>query len=204
VSTIESEPIGTGAGTDLLYINYKSPDYTGHTYGMFSKWTGLQLEAVDTELGRLVDLLEERFPGDYVLFVTADHGQCPLPDAAGGVRLDPIQLKDHIEQEFGGLGNPVQSVVPSEIYLDPASLWDNGDATVEDVAAYLKDYTYRQNLGPYVPRDAIEQSRLDQKEFAAVFATSYLDSLQGADLTDLGETAFTDGDLPLPDGPSAA
>ena len=42
---------GNGA-TDLLYTTYKSPDYTGHVYGMGSKWTGLQLRAVDAELGR--------------------------------------------------------------------------------------------------------------------------------------------------------
>ena len=58
---------------------------------MGSKWTGLQLRAVDEELGRLRSMLDERFD-EYALIVTADHGQCPLPDSVGGVRLDPIQL----------------------------------------------------------------------------------------------------------------
>ena len=202
-ATLDSEPVGKTGSTDLLYINYKAPDYTGHVYGMFSKWTGLQLQTVDEELGRLVKMLDERYPNDYVLMVTADHGQCPLPDRVGGVRLDPIQLQSHLEEGFDGVQNVVQSVVPSEIYLDTAKLWDNGGATVEDVAAYLQGYKYRQNIGPYVPVDAIEQDLLDTPEFAAVFATTYLDTLRGADLSHLGATRFTEGDFPMPDAPTA-
>jgi hypothetical protein len=139
-------------------------------------------------------ILEERFKGEYALIVTADHGQCPLPDDVHGVRLDPIQLGDEIESKFGGgLFNVVQNVVPSEVYLHTDVLWDNG-ASTEDVAAALADYRYRQNIGPYVPRSAIEHDLLRQKEFAAVFATSYLDTLRGADLSVFRDTAFPDGD----------
>ncbi len=176
-STLTSEPIGGPEGTSLLYTTFKSPDYTGHVYGMFSEWTALMIEAVDAEIGRLRAFLDERYPGEHVLIVTADHGQCPLPDAAGGVRLDPIQLEAVIEREFGaGLGKAVQSVVPSEVYLDVDALRDAG-ADVEDVAAALRHLTYRSTIGPYVPASAIEQERLDQEIFAAVFATPYLGRL---------------------------
>jgi hypothetical protein len=196
-ATFDSEPIGKTGTSDLLYINYKSPDYTGHVYGMASDWTGLQLQTVDEQLGRLVDMLEARFPGEYMLFVAADHGQCPLPDSKGGVRLDPIQLQDDIEATFGGRGL-VEYVAPSEIWLNASRLWDDGGATVEDVAGSLKGYRYRQNIGPYVPRDAIEQGHLDEEEFAAVFASTYLASLQDTDLGSLGATSFSDGDLAVP------
>lgn len=193
-ATLRNEPIGQTDVTDLLYINYKAPDYTGHMYNMLSEWEGLMLETVDAQVGRLVATLDEMFPNDYVLIVTADHGQCPLPDAVGGVRLDPIQLGDHIEAEFGrGLFNVVQNVVPSEVYLHSDVLWDNG-ASLEDVAAYLRDYRYRQNIGPYVPVSAIEQDMLDEKEFSAVFATTYLETLRSTDLSTFGDTAFSDGD----------
>jgi Type I phosphodiesterase / nucleotide pyrophosphatase. len=117
-STLRSEPVGRGDVTDLLYINFKAPDYTGHIYNMLSKWEPLVLEEVDRQLARTVSLLDSMFPGEYVLMVTADHGQCPTPDAVGGVRLDPIQLRDEIEREFGGGVGPVVldlGVVPSEI-----------------------------------------------------------------------------------------
>ena len=117
-ATLANEPVGRPGAPGLLFINYKAPDYTGHVYGMFDPMTGDALRDVDEQLGRLVAQLDDLYPGRYALIVTADHGQCPLPDAAGGVRLDPIQLWDDIEREFGGgLFALVQNVVPSEVYL---------------------------------------------------------------------------------------
>lgn len=191
-ATLRNEPIGV-EGPSLLYTTFKSPDYTGHVYGMASKWEGVMVNAVDAELGRLVDLLEERFPGEYVLLVTADHGQCPLPDSMGGVRLDPIQLERLIEQKFGaGLGTAVQYTAPSEVYLDVAALGDAG-ATTDDVAAALRHLTYRENLGPYVPASAIEQDLLDTEEFAGVFSSDYLAAM--GDVARFGETAFGGQDV---------
>ena len=66
---------------------------------------------------------------------------------------------------------------------------------VEDVAAFLATLTYRQNLGSYVPASAIEQDLLDRDEFAAVFATPYLDELAGADLSELGATEYSGPDV---------
>jgi hypothetical protein len=185
-----------------LFINYKAPDYTGHVYGMFDPMTGDALRDVDEQLGRLVAQLDTLYPGRYALIVTADHGQCPLPDAAGGVRLDPIQLWDDLEREFGGgLFALVQNVVPSEVYLHADVLWDAG-TTREDMASFLRDYPYRRNIGPYVPRSAIEQNLLDRQQFAAVFATSFLDTLADRDLeTDFGPGIYPEAD---PDGVPAA
>jgi hypothetical protein len=159
---------------------------------MASKWEGLMVNAVDAELGRLVDLLERRFPGEYVLFVTADHGQCPLPDSMDGVRLDPIQLESTVERSFGaGLGTAVQYTAPSEIYLDVDALRD-ADATPDDVAAALRTLTYRQNVGPYVPASAIEQELLDKEEFAAVLSADFI---ARTDPTTFGDTIYTGEDV---------
>ena len=64
--------------------------------------------------------LESRFkPGEYAVIVTADHGQCPLVDTAGGVRLDPIQLEEDISRAFGrSVFGLVEVVWPSEVYLN--------------------------------------------------------------------------------------
>ncbi len=172
-AVLRNEPIGQN-GSALLYTTFKSPDYTGHVYGMGSKWEGLMLNAVDAELGRLVDYLDREYANEYVLLVTADHGQCPLPDSMGGVRLDPIQLEHVVEERFGpGLGTAVQYTAPSEIYLDVAALRD-ANATPGDVAAALRHLTYRENLGPYVPANAIEQDLLDNEEFAAVLSADFI------------------------------
>jgi hypothetical protein len=191
-ATFDSEPIGEGDAASLLYINFKSPDYTGHIYNMLSKWEGLMLRAVDDELARLIDLLEARFPGEYALIVTADHGQCPLPDAVDGVRLDPIQLARVIEERFGsGLTKVVEYLAPAEVFITEGALWDSGGSTA-DIAAAIRDLTYRQNIGPYVPRSAIEQDLLDRPEFAGVFDASFLGSV---DPTRYGDTRYADPDV---------
>ena len=192
VATLDFEPIGA-AGPSLLYTTYKSPDYTGHVYNMYSDWEGLMLRTVDEQLGRLVAELDARYPGEYVLIVTADHGQCPLPDAVNGVRLDPIQLTRSIEEAFGaGPTSVVQDVWPSEVYMNVPGLRDAG-ASLDDVAAHIRHLTYRQNLGPYVPRNAIEQDLLDDPEFSAVFASTWLDRL--GDVSRFGKTIYTGQDV---------
>jgi len=60
------EPIGRDDVTDLLYINYKMPDYTGHVYNMLSIQEKIAIAAVDRELSRLLGLLQSRFaPGEF-------------------------------------------------------------------------------------------------------------------------------------------
>jgi len=89
--------------------------------------------------------------------------------------------------------------VPSEVYLHADVLWDAGGSR-EDIASWLRDYPYRRNLGAYVPRDAIEQELLDRQQFAAVFATTFLDTLEGRDLeADFGEGIFPEAEIGIPE-----
>ena len=201
-ATFDSEPIGEGDEPSLLYVNFKAPDYAGHLYGMDDPREETALAEVDAQLGRLAALLEERFGrGGFALIVTADHGQCPLPDDVGGTRVDPRELGRDIEAKFhGGRGSIVESVVPSEIYLNADALDDLG-ITRGDVAAFLRDYRYGQNIGPYIRDDAIDHDLLGNPEFAAVFATEFLSSLAGADPTVYGETRYPDADPGIPTVP---
>lgn len=194
-ATLRSERLGTHGATDLLFVNFKSPDYTGHVYNMLDDHERIVLEAVDAELARLVGTLESTFaPGEFALIVTADHGQCPLPDAVDGTRLDPIQLQEDIQRAFGkSLFGVVQYVAPSEVFLDRRALWD-AEITADEIAAFLKDYRYRDNIGPYVPKAAIERNLMDNLEFAGVFGAEYLESLRPEALPGFGESRFAGGD----------
>jgi hypothetical protein len=194
-ATFDSEPIGDDEVADLLYLNFKAPDYSGHVYNMDDPRQAEVLGAVDDEIGRLADLLAERFgDGRSVLIVTADHGQCPEIDANGGVRIDPIQLEEDLNAEFGtSVFGLVQMVAPSEIYLNPKALTDSGLST-EDVAAFLADYRYGDNIGPYISPAAVRHDRLRERSFAAVLPASYIAELAGTDLRRFGTTAYDDAD----------
>ena len=202
-AAFDSEGIGNHEATDLLYTNYKAPDFAGHIYNMLHPEEEVALRAVDVELGRLRRLLDERFdPGEYALIVAADHGQCPLPNTVGGVRVDPIQLGGDIDAEFGGsfLG-VVQEVEPSEIFMDHRALADSG-ATLEDVAAGLRDYTYGDNIGPYMARNAVQWNKLGRRDFAAVMPSPFIRRLAGRQLGRYGSGAYPEADpTGLPAGP---
>ena len=194
-AAFDSEAIGGHDHPDLLYINFKAPDYSGHVYNMDDPRQAEVLGAVDAEIGLLADRLLERFgPGGSVLIVTADHGQCPEIDANGGVRVDPIQLEQDLNREFGtSVFGLVQLVAPSEIYLDPLALADLGYG-VEHVAAFLADYRYGENIGPYVPPAAVKRDRLDAEAFAAVLPAPFIADLATRDLSRYGSTAYPAGD----------
>jgi hypothetical protein len=199
-TTIVSEGLGTREVADLLFVNYKAPDYAGHVFNMLSPRTETAMAAVDEQLGRLRAFLEDRFgPGGFALIVTADHGQCPNVDSTTqGVRLDPIQLQEDLVAEFGtSVFGLVQSVVPSEVYLNERALRDSGLSRA-DVAAWLRDYTYGDNIGPYVRPSAIQHDRLDVRPFAAVLPTDFLDGLVGADLSVYGSGDYPDEDPGIP------
>jgi hypothetical protein len=174
------EPIGEeGAPTSLLTTTYKAPDYTGHVFNMQAIQERIALEATDAELGRLVDDLTRRFGDDFAIIVTADHGQCPIPDDVGGVRLDPIQLEADLNRQFGGGNAIVESVRPSEVFMLRGAV-TRAEASLDEIAAWLRDYTYGDNLEVYpkVKPEAIEWDYTNEKEFAAVFPAPFVDAVQ--------------------------
>ena len=196
-----SESIGGHDETDLLFVNYKMPDYTGHVYNMLSIQEKIALAAVDRELARLVSLLQRRFkPGEFALFVTADHGQCPLVDVAGGVRLDPIQLARDINNAFGRSLWPLtdpDAVRPSEVYLDHLAMWDAG-VKADDIAAFLADYRYGDNVGPYVRTNVVARDRRRDPEFAGVFPTDFIARLGESAVARFGPGRYPQADPGIP------
>jgi hypothetical protein len=201
---LKNEPVGRGDATSLLYVNYKSPDYAGHVYNMNSAGEEVRtvLSQVDAELGRVRQLLEQAFhPGEFALIVTADHGQCPLVDTAGGVRLDPIQLEEDIANRFGRSVWQVATlddVKPSEVYLDGRAMVDAG-TTAEEIAASFEGYRYGENIGPYVARNAIDIGRGRMKEFAGVFPVSFVTKLTQDSAGTYGDGDYPDADTGPPD-----
>ena len=47
---IEREPLGADEVTDLLLVNFKTPDYVGHRYGPDSPELAATLAALDRDL----------------------------------------------------------------------------------------------------------------------------------------------------------
>ena len=186
-------PLGEDDLTDLLFVELKPTDFAGHLWNMIADEEEPVLRAQDDLLGALIEQLERAAgPDGYVLIVTADHGQSPLPESSGGLRVHPDVLKRRVEEYFG---EPiVAKVTPSGLFLDRelAADLEISDATV---ARFVGSLRYRDVLPQDTDLEAIPEETLDERVFAAALPHSYLDGLTPEDAAALGEGLYPEGDL---------
>ncbi|HEY0434389.1 MAG TPA: alkaline phosphatase PafA [Chitinophagaceae bacterium] len=74
-AAIENYQLGSGASTDFLTINVASTDYVGHQFGPNSIEIEDTYLRLDKDLADFFRLLDEKVGrGQYLIFLTADHG----------------------------------------------------------------------------------------------------------------------------------
>jgi len=79
-AAVQGEQLGAGANTDMLTISLSTPDYIGHTFGPNSVEAEDDFLRLDKDLGSFLDFLDEKLgKGEYVVFLTADHGAAHVP-----------------------------------------------------------------------------------------------------------------------------
>ena len=79
-SAIEGENLGIGNQTDFLTISCSSPDYIGHQFGPNSIENEDDYLRLDADLSSFLNYLDEKYgSGNYLLFLTADHGVAHVP-----------------------------------------------------------------------------------------------------------------------------
>lgn len=79
-AAIEGEDLGNGPETDMLCISCSSTDYLGHIVGTHAVEIEDMYLRLDQELARFLSYLDERIgQGQYIVFLTADHGVLNTP-----------------------------------------------------------------------------------------------------------------------------
>jgi hypothetical protein len=96
LALVDDEPLGLGRGPapDLLGISFSAHDVVAHSYGSESEEALDTLRRLDAHLERLLIALQARFGGGVVLALSADHGFCPIPEAA--------RTRGNVDPEFRG------------------------------------------------------------------------------------------------------
>jgi len=192
LEVLAREPIGDDELTDLLFVELKPSDNAGHLFNIESTRFEEVLRAQDAVLARLVRELDRRFPGEYALVYTADHGMAPRPDAAGGLRIDRFRVERAVEERFGA--DLIEAVHPDDVYLRADVLEDLG-VTAEDVARVVADLRYREVAPEGADLSAIPREVADGRVFAAAIPGVVLAGLSDGEVEALGDGVYAEGDL---------
>ncbi len=79
-AAVNGEQLGAGPGTDMLTISFSTPDYIGHTFGPNSVEAEDIFLRLDQDIAHLLDFLDAKVgKGQYLVFLTADHGASHVP-----------------------------------------------------------------------------------------------------------------------------
>lgn len=79
-AAIKGEHLGKGSVTDMLTVSLSSPDYIGHSFGPNSVEVEDTYLRLDKELGAFFDYLDKEIgKGQYLFFISADHGVAHIP-----------------------------------------------------------------------------------------------------------------------------
>ena len=103
IEAVENEKLGEDTNTDFLLIDFSSSDYVGHQFGVNSKEVQDTYIRLDKEIERLLDYFDNKVgPGNYTIFLTADHGATYVPGFLKDSKIpvnyfNSYKWKKHIE-----------------------------------------------------------------------------------------------------------
>jgi predicted AlkP superfamily pyrophosphatase or phosphodiesterase len=133
-AAIEGEKLGKNGATDVLTVSLSSTDYMGHAMGPNSVEAEDMYLRLDKDLGAFLKYLDAvEGKGNYVVFLTADHGAAHVPafvkehKMPGGFMDDAViklELNNGLEKDLG-VANVISSVINYQVYLNYSVLTQN-------------------------------------------------------------------------------
>ncbi|MES1219956.1 MAG: alkaline phosphatase PafA [Bacteroidota bacterium] len=130
-AAIEGYNMGGGNFTDFLAVSFSSPDGIGHTYGPNSIEQEDDYLRLDKDLADFFTYLDKRFgKGNYLYFITADHGVAESPGyylenkmPSGAISDKDFSNLDSLLKEKFNVTKPILSFNNDQIYMN----WDEFD-----------------------------------------------------------------------------
>lgn len=130
-AAIEGESLGKGSFPDFLAVSFSSPDYIGHSFGPNSIEIEDTYLRLDRDLADFLQYLDARIgKGQYLVFLTADHGVAPVPGFAreAGMpagTMDDAGIRKTLNEAVRaatGTANAVSTVINYQVYLNDKSI----------------------------------------------------------------------------------
>lgn len=152
-AALEGEQLGMNGETDFLALSFSTPDYIGHRFGP----TSIELEdnylRLDQEMAKFLNYLDEKYgKGEYLIFLTADHGVADVATymesekvPSGNLRLSYVNgmVKGYLNQIYGE-GDWVKNISNEQIFLNK-ELAREQDVDLDDLEEDLARFLLRIN-----------------------------------------------------------
>ena len=144
---IRKSGLGTDYNPDIISISFSGTDYIGHRFGPYSEEIRDTYIRFDRDLGDFIRFLETEFGGDFVLFLTSDHGVMPNSEFLKSTKIQSqrfdykelkLQIKDQLKARYGS-ENIFMSLVENQVYLNEEELKRLG-LDVNSVEDFLADF----------------------------------------------------------------
>lgn len=171
---VRANDYGADDVPDLLFVNFKPIDSLGHNYNMLAPQVGRAVEYADARLREIVMFLDRHVGrGEWVLALTADHGQTPSAEATGAWPIDMEAQFDELARHFDlSVDELIDNEKPGAIWLERSS-----GVTPEEVASYLLTWEFDDAppSGDAVPKAYADD--MDRQLFDAVIPTARMDDI---------------------------
>ena len=125
---VKNEQLGRHDNTDMLCVSISSTDAIGHQYGTRGKENHDVYMRSDKELAAFLNTLDEQVgKGNYLLFITADHGGAHNPNVmkshkipAGGwdSKAAIENANKELSRQFGIEGKYISDIIDFRLYLN--------------------------------------------------------------------------------------
>jgi arylsulfatase A-like enzyme len=152
VEALKSEDLGKDEITDMLLLSFSTPDVAGHTFGPQSVEVQDIYLRLDLEIQELLNTLDKEVgSGNYVLFLTSDHGAQPVVSyqlAQGkpaGLAVIPKFNQDlsfNLSQTYGAF-EWISFFGNNQIYLDH-NLIEEKDQSLAKMRQSVADFMKKQ------------------------------------------------------------
>ncbi|MDQ4095107.1 MAG: alkaline phosphatase family protein [Actinomycetota bacterium] len=191
IDTMRETKLGSDNLTDMFWVEMKMPDFAGHLWNMVNPEQADVLRETDRQIARFKAELDRTVgKGNYLIMISADHGQQPFPDLLGGWRINTNELEKDIVAEFGDV---IEKVTTTDVFMDMEALEREG-LELDEVATWLSGYTIGENVPEARPgADRVPESRLDERIFAAAFSTDYIQSIDESAIEEFGDSDYEEG-----------
>lgn len=155
-ATLLNEHLGEDGATDLLAISVSSTDAIGHTYGTRGKENYDTYMELDRQLAHFLRVLDDKVGrGNYLFFLTADHGASHNPNflkdhkiPAGGLETWTSwkSMRDRLSNILDIAGDVIEAEDAGRIYLNHQLIEKNGKTIDEVKAAVIKELEKDENI----------------------------------------------------------